>query len=388
METNLEYARWWYDKGFSVVPVHYVKPDGSCSCSAGKDCASPGKHPAGGRWQKYQNERADLDTLELWFDGRFKKYNLGVVTGSVSGNVFVVDVDIAEGKLGADSFDDLQMANDDLPQTLEQITGSGGRHYFFTAPEGVKITTGKNVLGEGIDTRGEGGFVVVAPSNHKSGNNYVVRDEPIEPSPDWLETMSQLPSMGEGTGSLQGQSINRWGELADGREGFMVKLIMGTIRTWWAQRGELPTVEQLIDDAWPTFESKAIVRGSDLTADGRGIELFKLKAKYQLSRARNGELRILHGVEPGSEQVDLRNRDVTTLRDLSTSLETDDPTRAVPAGKPTTPEPLLLSDWSIKRFVGEPPEQEWLIENILPRRIPGLIAAIGGLGKSFILLDL
>lgn len=388
METNLEYARWWYDKGFSVVPVHYVKPDGSCSCNAGKDCASPGKHPAGGRWQKYQNERADLDTLELWFDGRFKKYNLGVVTGSVSGNVFVVDVDIAEGKLGADSFDDLQMANDDLPQTLEQITGSGGRHYFFTAPEGVKITTGKNVLGEGIDTRGEGGFVVVAPSNHKSGNNYVVRDEPIEPSPDWLETMSQLPSMGEGTGSLQGQSINRWGELADGREGFMVKLIMGTIRTWWAQRGELPTVEQLIDDAWPTFESKAIVRGSDLTGDGRGIELFKLKAKYQLSRARNGELRILHGVEPGSEQVDLRNRDVTTLRDLSTSLETDDPTRAVPAGKPTTPEPLLLSDWSIKRFVGEPPEQEWLIENILPRRIPGLIAAIGGLGKSFILLDL
>jgi hypothetical protein len=387
--STLEWAKWWYDRGFSVVPVHYVKPNGACSCSAADKCASPGKHPANGRWQKYQKERADHDTLEMWFDGRFKEYNLGVVTGSVSDNVFVVDVDVAEGKLGADSLDDLQMANDDLPQTLEQITGSGGRHYFFKAPAGVKITTGKNTLGEGIDTRGEGGFVVVCPSNHKSGYQYVVRDEPIEPSPDWLEKLAQLPSLGVANGVMQqNQAINRWGELADGREGFMVKLIMGTIRTWWAQRGELPTVEQLIEDAWPTFESKAIVRGSDLSSDGRGIELFTQKAKYQLSRARNGELRILDGVEPGSEQASI-NKNVTTLQTSgSRSLSPVDAALAAHAGKISTHEPLLLSDWTLSRYSGEPPEQEWLIENILPRRIPGLIAAIGGLGKSYILLDL
>ena len=40
------------------------------------------------------------------------------------------------------------------------------------------------------------------------------------------------------------------------------------------------------------------------------------------------------------------------------------------------------------RYSGEAPDQEWLIENILPARVPGLVAAIGGLGKSFILLDL
>ena len=31
---------------------------------------------------------------------------------------------------------------------------------------------------------------------------------------------------------------------------------------------------------------------------------------------------------------------------------------------------------------------EFLIDNILPVRVPGLLAAVGGLGKSYILLDL
>ena len=34
-------------------------------------------------------------------------------------------------------------------------------------------------------------------------------------------------------------------------------------------------------------------RGSDLASDGRGIDLFRYKANYQLKRARNNELRIL-----------------------------------------------------------------------------------------------
>ena len=88
-KSKTDWAHYWHDLGFSVVPVHYVKPDGSCSCAAGKDCPSPGKHPAPDRWKRYQNKRADADTLEIWFDGRFKNYNLGVVTGKISGNVRV-----------------------------------------------------------------------------------------------------------------------------------------------------------------------------------------------------------------------------------------------------------------------------------------------------------
>ena len=57
-------------------------------------------------------------------------------------------------------------------------------------------------------------------------------------------------------------------------------------------------------------------------------------------------------------------------------------------GSPPEQRSLRISDWGMNRYSGEAPDQEWLIENILPRRVPGLVAAVGGLGKSFILLDL
>ena len=129
LTTKLDWANWWSKLGFSVVPVHYVKPDGSCSCSQGHNCASPGKHPAPKSWAVFQEKCADEYTLEMWFNGRYKDYNIGVVTGKVSGNVFAVDIDTSDGKLGNDSLMDLCMANDDLPETLEQLTGGGGRHY-------------------------------------------------------------------------------------------------------------------------------------------------------------------------------------------------------------------------------------------------------------------
>ena len=382
LETRLDWALWWAAKGFSVVPVHYVKPDGSCSCSLGKDCPSPGKHPAPSRWKHYQKQRADEDTLTIWFDGRFKDYNIGVVTGEISGNVFAVDVDVAEGKPGADTLDDLCMANDDLPQTLEQITGSGGRHYLFRAPEGKTIATGANTLGDGVDTRGEGGFIVVAPSNHKSGGSYVANSYDIEDAPDWLVTMLETDGTrptASGPAMQNTANTNIWGDVVDGREGYMVQLILGTIRTWWAQRGVLPTPEQLFDDAWPTYEMKVKARGRSLDDDGRGEALFKRKCWYQLKRAKNNELRILENVEPGSEKhLERRPPSATSVGEAKEA-------RVAPASSAS---PLIITDWGMHRYAGKAPDQEWLIENILPARVPGLVAAIGGLGKSFILLDL
>ena len=378
-KTKTEWANYWDDLGFSVVPVHYVLPNGGCSCHAGIDCASPGKHPAPASWQKYQEKRANKDTLEFWFEGRFADYNLGVVTGSISGNVFAVDVDIGDGKDGDETLHDLQMQNDDFPDTLAQITGSGGSHFFFRAPKDEKIITGKNTLGAGIDTRGEGGFVVVAPSNHKSGNNYHFNgaaDFEIEASPNWLTAMSLQENFHfSGQTSIQGTAINKWGDLVDGREGYMVQLIMGTLRTWWAEKGSLPSIEELIEDAWPTYEYKAAARGLTLDDDNRGRKLFEQRAQYQLKRAERGQLRIINEVQGGSESP-------------AEGFAPKIPSVAVSEGASLPTAPLRILDWGVDRYAGSAPEQEWLIENVLPKRIPGLIAAIGGLGKSFILLDL
>ena len=47
-----------------------------------------------------------------------------------------------------------------------------------------------------------------------------------------------------------------------------------------------------------------------------------------------------------------------------------------------------ILDWSTSKFFGAAPQIEWLCENTIPQAIPALFAAMGGVGKSFIALDL
>lgn len=47
-----------------------------------------------------------------------------------------------------------------------------------------------------------------------------------------------------------------------------------------------------------------------------------------------------------------------------------------------------LTAWTMDRYEGEAPPIEWLCENTIPQGVPALFAAMGGIGKSFIALDL
>tara|TARA_R110002020_G_scaffold443124_1_gene654346 strand:- start:264 stop:1484 length:1221 start_codon:yes stop_codon:yes gene_type:complete len=46
-----------------------------------------------------------------------------------------------------------------------------------------------------------------------------------------------------------------------------------------------------------------------------------------------------------------------------------------------------IRDWGMSRYEGEAKPIDWLIEDILGRGVPGLISSMGGLGKSYLLLD-
>ena len=170
----------------------------------------------------------------------------------------------------------------------------------YKAPDNHHIHTGANTLGSGIDTRGEGGFVVVAPSKHKSGGTYNLVEQKcgVEVSPAWLSDLSSESHFqvnGSGNG-LNGAVKDRWGDLVDGRESYMVSVILGSIRTWYATKGDIPSLQELVDEAYPTYEMRAKARGDNLDDDGRGLELFTYKCKYQLKRAKNNQLKILHNV--------------------------------------------------------------------------------------------
>lgn len=49
---------------------------------------------------------------------------------------------------------------------------------------------------------------------------------------------------------------------------------------------------------------------------------------------------------------------------------------------------LVLKDWNGHKYAGEAPEQRWLVENQIPLGVPILLAAMGGVGKSYMALDL
>lgn len=93
---------------------------------------------------------------------------LAIRTGVVSGLV-VIDVDQRNG--GHESMAQL-ITRGLLPPTSWVQTGSGGVHFYYRHPGG-QLPNSQGRLGQGVDVRGDGGYVVAPPSIHpKTGQPY------------------------------------------------------------------------------------------------------------------------------------------------------------------------------------------------------------------------
>ncbi len=118
----------------------------------------------------------DLMTIETWW-ARSPNANVGIRTG----DIVVVD----EDELG--HFDTVATeAGWKIPETRVAKTGKG-RHFYFTQPEGQRVRNTAGKLAPGIDTRGDGGYVVAPPSIHPSGAVYAWLST-VDPAqmPDWI----------------------------------------------------------------------------------------------------------------------------------------------------------------------------------------------------------
>lgn len=140
-----------------------------------------------------------MSQISSWWE-RWPDANIGVATGAESG-IWVLDldnkrsVDIGDGLLVGEGTHSLRVLEDmhgPLPRTLSQTTGSGGSHLIFRypSPEQSNGRSFGNRVGivPSVDIRASGGYIVVAPSNHVSGNLYRWdggSGEIAEP-PDWL----------------------------------------------------------------------------------------------------------------------------------------------------------------------------------------------------------
>jgi hypothetical protein len=188
-------------QGFHVLPLHSVVPHagGGYVCTCGKlDCGNnTGKHPHGRLVRNgLKDATTDERVIEHWW-GCFDYANVGMATGGI----VVLDVDPRHD--GDVTLAKLEAERGSLPPTWRAITGGGGEHIFFTTT--AQIPNSSGLVGEGLDIRGAGGYVVMPPSLHKSGRRYEWSvdshpdETPLAPLPDWLAAAATQNRSADGT---------------------------------------------------------------------------------------------------------------------------------------------------------------------------------------------
>ncbi|HEY7824309.1 MAG TPA: AAA family ATPase [Acidimicrobiia bacterium] len=166
MEELITEAKRWHDAGYCVVPTH---EDG-------------GKRPFGA-WKSYQAERLSWDDLHaLLTSGRYS--GIGVLTGAVSGNAEMIEIEgplqaalkrLSKVTAVARDYDSVGM-----PELLTRLangcaeeSAGGGLHLFLRVTDAPAHGNTKLAHADGkviAETRGEGGFVVVAPTTGRNGH--------------------------------------------------------------------------------------------------------------------------------------------------------------------------------------------------------------------------
>jgi hypothetical protein len=126
---------------------------------------------------------------------------VGVPTGEMSG-LFVIDVDSGRHD---EANDWLERYSPYLPDTRQHATKSGGWHLLFKHPPGLRNSASK--LGKGVDTRGDGGYIIWWPFHMGMSAPHKLDLRPAELPDEIFERLIEPPEP-----KPQSWSGPRWGE--------------------------------------------------------------------------------------------------------------------------------------------------------------------------------
>ena len=246
----LDYA----ERNWPVAPAWWITPGGECACPAKARCPSPGKHPRTKHGLK--DASCDQRIIRAWW--REAPYaNILLATGEESG-FDVLDVDVLKG--GDDGLAKLVAQHGPLPDTVESLTGGGGRHLLFVHADGVSNSPG--TLPPGIDVRGTGGYIIAPPSYHRSGNQYAWElsgmpgEVPVAAWPAWLLDMICRARAPQDAGAMPS------GPIPTGKRNQRLLALVGAARRQGASEEELIALARIAnrDRCQPPLDDNEVLK--------------------------------------------------------------------------------------------------------------------------------
>jgi hypothetical protein len=229
-------ALFYAAHGMHVFPCVWIE-NGACSCMD-SECESPGKHPLTPHGLLDASNDPEV-VRDFW--RKFPKANIAIATGAKSG-IAVVDID--DIHLAKPELQKICPAYDFKAVPMQQ-TGNGW-HLVFGYP-GVHVKTGPKFL-PGMDSRGDGGYMMAAPSGHVSGRHYrwaVPLNGRLPPLPAALLIAINGPSANNGDRAKFDSSIV-WEGIPEGQRDDQLFRYACQLRHYGAPRD---VAEQLIVEA-------------------------------------------------------------------------------------------------------------------------------------------
>jgi hypothetical protein len=164
--TTLQAALRYAERGWYVFPL----------APRGKEPVTP---------NGYLDSTLDPNLIRQWWQ-RIPDANLGVATGK--SGLAVIDIDSLEGAAHWARIE----AHHGPANTLMAETGRGGIHLIYAGT----IPSTANRVAPGIDTRGDGGYIVAPPSIHPNGTPYRWSEYARTPVglPRWVGTLVTTPA--------------------------------------------------------------------------------------------------------------------------------------------------------------------------------------------------
>jgi len=198
-----EAALGYLKRGWSVIPVYSLDGSGHCTCGEAT-CQKIGKHPRI-LWKPYERRRPGETEVSSWWQ-EWPDANIGLICGSVSGWLAVLDIDdpqLAQRLLMADL------------KTRMVRTPSGGLHVYLR--ETAAASQSGPLVNGVADLKARGGYVVAPPS---LGYALVADGKPLEVPDARAWAVELLRTAGVG-GGLRGQGSRAYQAVGQGplREG-------------------------------------------------------------------------------------------------------------------------------------------------------------------------